>query len=767
MGTVSLMLSSWWQKIVDFVTGLLAFIPQFMYFLYTCMASFLDFLQYLIRKLAGLDVYYIDGKAVEGDIVVSFVKGILGIDKAPQYSSLTTVFWSMVIFGCILLILTTIFSIIKAHYNYDAKKSHPMTIIGSSLKQLALMAIVPIVAIFGLYLSQIVLQALDSITTDQSYGITSFAGAVTTTTEGGEEVQVNEFSNVFAAGYARSRKQEGSVSEDDEKDLGPKVYGCYDFFDATYYTATTTFSGSMFKAAAYNSNRVRLKSYTATTTKENDKWDNWGVFFSTTSDNDARQEEVASQIDFAFANALRVKNPRAQSLSGDEATAAVAGTFISPYGAVINARLAYITSFSKYNVGLVWYYYNLWAFNFLLGYAGVVVFLVVLGNVTFGMIVRLVRMLALFFVFPPLIGIAPLDEGNAFKQWKKQFLSDTLMAFGAIIGMNLFFLILPFLNTLSFFNNPVLDTIMNLLIMLAGLTTVQGLIKMLSGFIGAGDANSTGAEALKDTKELAGKGLKKMFGAGGAAVMLAKIGMGGAAGLGKEAGKSIGRKIVGSQAWQKHLENKAVNKQYKEKKREHKKNQKAMIKGRKELGLDKNDTSRDDEVRTNIKAKQEAKILKQHDRQEKRDNKKRTRQANGGSLFKRAVAGAFATAMNSKVTRNESGRIDANATLKGAGQAFVDISKLTFKKVGNVTGLKRAFSDDTKDAFKSIFQDATYSYGTEASKMPKWMRTKEQKDDLKKEEAKTQGTNIASTAEYSKQANQSLQELINILNDRL
>ncbi len=778
MGTISLMLSSWWEKIVDFVTGLLAFIPQFMYFLYTCMGSFLDFLQYLIRKLAGLDVYYVNGEAVEGDIVVSFVRGVLGIDKAPQYSSLTTVFWSMVIFGCVLLILTTIFSIIKAHYNYDAKKSHPMTIIASSLKSLALMAIVPVVAIFGLYLSQIVLQALDTLTTDQSYGITSFSGAVTKTTEDGGEVSVSEFSNVFQAGYAKSRKTEGSVSEDDEEDLGPKVYGCYDFFDATYYTSTTTFSGVMFKAAAYNCNRVRLGTYTATTSKENTHWDNWGVFFSTTSNVEDRQEEVASQIDFAFSNALRVKNPRGQNISGDEASWAIGGTFISPYGAIINARLAKINSFSKYNVGLVWYYYNLWAFNFLLGYAGIIAFLIVMGNITFGMITRLIRMLALFFVFPPLIGIAPLDDGNAFKQWKKQFLSDTLMAYGAIIGINIFFLILPFLNSLSFFNNVVLDTLLNTIIMLAGLTMVQGLIKMLSGFIGGGDANATGADTMKATKELASKGLQKTLGAATVGVKVAKFGVGGAIGLGKgaiAAGAGIAGKIGETQAWQNHL----LNQQYRQAKRQHKSEEAYMQRERKKLGLDKHDTSRDNEILRAKEDKAEAKELK---RQERHDNRVQRVEAFKNSKFSqgmikvgqgvkkvgRGVTGGFALAMNADVKRKEDGTIDTRQTWKGVGQAFVDISKLSLKTVGKVTGASKIIGDTEKDSFKTFFQSVVLPYGaTKAADVPKGLRTKDQKDDIKKDEAKEQGTYLRSSAESNAKTEQSLQELIRLLQDRL
>ena len=138
----------WFDKIVDFIVGFFAFIPQLIYFLYASIASFLDLLQYLVRKLAGLDVYYVDGQAQSGDLIVSFIKGIVGIDKSPTYSAVSTVFWSLVIFGVILLFVTTIVAIIKAHYNYDSNKSSPMRILFASIKSLATMAIVNIICIW-------------------------------------------------------------------------------------------------------------------------------------------------------------------------------------------------------------------------------------------------------------------------------------------------------------------------------------------------------------------------------------------------------------------------------------------------------------------------------------------------------------------------------------------------------------------------------------------------------------------------------------------
>ena len=105
------------DDIMTVLLGFLAFIPQMMYFLYASVASLLDLLQYLMRKLAGLDVYYVNGEAQSGDILYEFLEGILGINSDPAYSVLSTIFYSFLIFGVILLILSTIITVIKSHYN--------------------------------------------------------------------------------------------------------------------------------------------------------------------------------------------------------------------------------------------------------------------------------------------------------------------------------------------------------------------------------------------------------------------------------------------------------------------------------------------------------------------------------------------------------------------------------------------------------------------------------------------------------------------------
>lgn len=505
LGVIADAISSWFEKIIEFISGFFAFIPMTIYFLYTSCCSVMDMFQALIRKLAGLDTYYVNGVQQSGDMLVSFVRGILGIDgEQANYSTLSTVFWSLIIFSVILLVLTTIIAIIKAHYNYDSKKSQPMTIIANSIKALFTMTLVPIVTIFGLYLSEIVLRFLDQITSSSSgQNITALYGA-----------QANQL------------KEVGTSAD------GSKLYASYDFFGAGSPTSQTTFSGTMFKVAAYDCNRVRTGSF-STKSSSNSSWQDFGLFI------DTDREALAGKIDEAFSSNLTVKEGKTCGTFGSDSWV-LSSAYLVGGGAAWGLGLINVKNFSKYNVGLVYYYYNLWTFNYFLAFAGVITIFTLLVNIIFGLMTRLIMTLALFLVYSPMVGIIPLDGGNGFKSWKKEFISNILMAYGAVIGMNIFFLILPFLNTISFFNVLVLDRIMSILFIIAGLSLVKKFIKLLSGFIGGADANETGKSVADDVKATGvkaanmtmktaavGVGVGKTFGANGfKLVNLARKGIG-------------------------------------------------------------------------------------------------------------------------------------------------------------------------------------------------------------------------------------------------
>jgi len=130
---------------------------------------------------------------------------------------------------------------------------------------------------------------------------------------------------------------------------------------------------------------------------------------------------------------------------------------------------------------------------------------------------RLIQSAALFLIYPAVLGLAPLDEFGAFKKWRGEFMGYILMAFGSIIGMNIFFLILPYINEFNWFGwNPYVDLpsmVINSLIIIVGLLSVKAFIAFISGLIGGKNAFDEGNGMKKDLGETVGKAAKWTAGA--------------------------------------------------------------------------------------------------------------------------------------------------------------------------------------------------------------------------------------------------------------
>ena len=532
--------------------SLVNLIPQVIYLLYASLACILDVLQLFFRKLAGLDVYYtkVDGKmvAVTGDIVTNFITGILqpflpGIDKTGNtYPILSTVFWSMIVFGLIICFACTIVAIIKSHYNYDEKAAKgPMQYVYTAGKAVLNMIAVPIIVVLGLWVSQGILTALDSITSISSSSVIDLYGdkvSLLQETQTIKGVSGNGSEDPSASvEYVREPVyyQEGEEGYDPsnpkkikEYKTVPKykrgyTYVYYDIFGygggivygtsvspkfpskseiALIGSSNQTFSGSLFRTAAYNGNRARIGSMTINN-KDKYSGSKDGQLFANAKDND----ELAEMIDTAFACHLHLKEGTSMELSymsSMEEAADEGGVWVSKKY-FTNFYAKSVVAFSKFNVGLVWYYYDLWQFNFIVGFAGVIVCASIFINIVFGLMTRLIMCVGLFLIAPPLFGLSPLDGGEAGKNWRKNFMEQVLMAYGSVVGMNIVLLILPYLNEINFFNIAVADYFARTLFIIVGLITIKAFIAVVSKLVGGADANDTGGKISEET----GKTMRK------------------------------------------------------------------------------------------------------------------------------------------------------------------------------------------------------------------------------------------------------------------
>ena len=487
----------------EFFKELFNLIPKVIYLLYASLACVIDVLQLFFRKLAGLDVYYVDGKAVSGDLVTNFIAGILGINVNAtdgvtfEYSALTTVFWSFVVFGIIIAFMSTIVAIVKSHYTYDDKSAKgPMQYVYTAGKAIINMVAVPIIVVLGLYVSQGILTALDTMTSTSSGSVVSMYGSdklgliqSVDTVKSATGLSKNKtyiYYDIFGFGGAISYGSNPNMLTAKAKDL------------ALIGAQNQTFSGSLFKVSAYNANRARIGQYKISSNILGTASNEYTLFGNAETD-----DELANMIDTAFACNLHMDGWHWANNWGAISSDKYFTNFLIKGG----------SAFSKFNVGLVWYYYDLWQFNFIVGFAGCIVCATLFVNIIMGLIARLFMCIGLFLVAPPLFGLAPLDGGKAGKSWRENFMKQALMAYGAVVGMNIFFLILPYMNEIDFFNIAIADYFAQTLVIIVGLITVKAFIATLSGLIGAADANETGGKIAEEVGTVAGKATKMTMGA--------------------------------------------------------------------------------------------------------------------------------------------------------------------------------------------------------------------------------------------------------------
>ena len=462
-----------------FLGAILSFFPKILYQLMSFVYGAVDMLQYLVRKLAGLDNMvaaptWLDasGTNASGDLALWMINTIF-----YGGTVLTTVFWSMIILGVFMLALTTFIAVIKSEYTAtSAKDAAKGPIIKNALKGLVSFAVVPVVCFFGLILGNILLKLVDKIT------------------------------NVNVSGTdAQAQFQE--VESND----GQKTYYSYSIFGVIKIPTTNTpISGVIFQAAAYRCNRARTNAHDFyDIMMENDRV-SASVFNYQKAETEAAQEYNASLIDEAFANTYRLKN----HIRLDREPFIWSHMFpvnLSPFLSAAEA-IAFdgigINYFDKCNTALVWFYYDLWAFDYITCFASLVVITKLLVEFAFGLMKRVFELTMLFLIAAPIASLRPLDNGNGAKQWTTQFFSKAIGVFGPIAGLNLFFIILSILNTIRLTGFILIDKFIQVIFVIVGLVSVKDLIGTISKLIGAEDTLSSGAGVAGQVKETAGKAAK-------------------------------------------------------------------------------------------------------------------------------------------------------------------------------------------------------------------------------------------------------------------
>ncbi|MBR3885693.1 MAG: hypothetical protein IKJ33_04460 [Clostridia bacterium] len=139
---------------------------------------------------------------------------------------------------------------------------------------------------------------------------------------------------------------------------------------------------------------------------------------------------------------------------------------------------------SYFDIDVVSQYYNLRNLDFLIGIFGSIVIMVmfVMSAVTF--IQRIFDIVLLYIISPVSVSTIPVDNGNRFRIWRDMTISKVLGAYGIILSMNLFFIIIPQVSTITFFADSFKNGIVKILFLIGGafaVTKANLVIAQLTG----------------------------------------------------------------------------------------------------------------------------------------------------------------------------------------------------------------------------------------------------------------------------------------------
>ena len=496
------------------IFDVLYFIPKLIYFLCSMCTMVLDLLQLMFRKFAGLDTYYINGNEMAGPVVDSSSGQSLGsgdiilqiINQSffdTKNSVIAVAFWSIIILSAIMLVVTTIVAIIRNEYTPDKDKKNSKTgIVINFFKAIFSFVIIPLSCYFGIWLGNIVLFAVDT-------AISPTATAFTLIQEVEDKIVIDE-------------------------DTGSPANYC--FMGVSVPAKFTPLSGYISNVCLFQGNRVRSESnFYDSVIKLDDVGDtttNFGIF---DSDKLKTLEEVAGTIDGMFMINAKVQTPQKLNTSANEDPG------------WIFVETGQIEIFDKANVGLVSYYYNLWYFNFPVAIAFILVMGKLLIELCFGLMTRIITLLALLLVGPITMSFMPIDGGGALSRWSSTFIKKVISSYVVVLAMNIFYLVLPILDTITFFDYNAglfwVNYFIRALFVITGLMSVKTIISLFNSLFGSEDLAKEGASASGGTfgmvKNVVGKTAatgKLALGAAGLGVGLATAVAGTALG---GAGKAI------------------------------------------------------------------------------------------------------------------------------------------------------------------------------------------------------------------------------------
>ncbi len=179
------------------------------------------------------------------------------------------------------------------------------------------------------------------------------------------------------------------------------------------------------------------------------------------------------------------------------------------------------TGVSDYNsTSQVDSWFSLKKINYFLGFAGGIAVLVLLVISLMGFVERLISLVTLFILSPLSVSSCALDDGMRFKLWRDQVINKFLVAYGALISINIYAIVMQLVIRIEFFDNHFMNLLAQFLFILGGAFACRRGVALIGNLIN----HNAGTQELAE-QSMARRGVAGVL-LGGAAMV---------AGLGRKA----------------------------------------------------------------------------------------------------------------------------------------------------------------------------------------------------------------------------------------
>ncbi len=153
-------------------------------------------------------------------------------------------------------------------------------------------------------------------------------------------------------------------------------------------------------------------------------------------------------------------------------------------------------NFNYTDTGSLWNYIDLEDFDFFFSWISGICILISLANTLLMFVDRTISIILLYIAAPISISTNVIDDGARFKLWRDQVLVKFITAYGCIIALNVYVLIISIITSSSvrFFDSDFLNNLFKIAFILGGSVSMQRSMALVGNLISAG----AGSNELRD-----------------------------------------------------------------------------------------------------------------------------------------------------------------------------------------------------------------------------------------------------------------------------